>query len=322
MVGPDLARSAAVRGPVVTAAVHARGLTRVFGELRAVESVDLSIEPGTIYGFLGRNGAGKTTVIRMLLGLIGPTSGEAALLGHPVDSRGGRSGPWKRVGYLVDGPGLYPELTTAEHLDLATAYRRLPSRAAPTITERLALGPYLHVRAGQLSMGNRQRLGLALALIHDPELLVLDEPTNGMDPAGVVEIRALLLELAGRGTTVFMSTHIVTELAKIADRVGIIDSGRLIQTLDQRGLQDLGQPRLTLTMGSHGLATRAATALAAHGYPVSGQGMTVTCADRRAWTCPETIVTILVHAQAPPRSMAVEQDTLEEHFLLITRGQP
>ncbi len=304
----------------MTAAIVARGLTRLFGDLRAVDSVDLSIAPGTIYGFLGRNGAGKTTLIRMMLGLIGPTSGEVSLLGKPVDSRGGSSGPWKRVGYLVDGPGLYPELTTAEHLEIATAYRRLPREAAPTITERLALGAYLHVRAGQLSMGNRQRLGLALALIHEPELLILDEPTNGMDPAGVVEIRFLLLELARRGTTVFMSTHIVTELARTADRIGIIDSGRLIQTLDHRGLQELGRPRLTLTMGSDGLATRATAALAAHGYPAIGQGTTVTCVDRRAWTSPETIATILVHAQAPPRSMAVEQDTLEDHFLQITGG--
>ena len=214
----------------------------MFGDLRAVDSVDLSIEPGTIYGFLGRNGAGKTTLIRMLLGLIGPTSGDVTLLGRAVDSRGGPSGPWNRVGYLVDGPGLYPELTTRDHLDLATAYRRLPGTAASTIAERLDLGPYLRVRAGRLSMGNRQRLGLALALIHDPDLLILDEPTNGMDPAGVVEVRALLMEVARRGTTVFMSTHIVTELARTADRIGIIDSGRLIETLDHGQLQDWDGP--------------------------------------------------------------------------------
>lgn len=305
----------------MTAAIETRGLTRLFGDLRAVDSVDLSIEPGTIYGFLGRNGAGKTTLIRMLLGLIGPTSGDVALLGRPVDSRGGRAGPWSRVGYLVDGPGLYPQMSTADHLGLAAAYRRLPEAAARTVTERLALGPYLGVRAGRLSMGNRQRLALAMALIHDPDLLILDEPTNGMDPAGVVEIRALLLDAARRGTTVFMSTHIVTELARTADRIGIIDSGRLVDTIDRQRLQELGRPRLILTMGTPELASTAMAALAADGYPATGQGTTVTCTDPRALEFPDAIVTILVHAQAAPRGVLIEQDTLEEHFLKITGGQ-
>ena len=154
---------------VMTASIAAAGLTRRFGALAAVGSIDLGIAPGTLDGFLGRNGAGKTTLIRMLLRLIRPTSGQAWILDRSVDSHGGQSGPWADVGFLVDGPGLYPDLTTRDHLQMAVAYRRVPHASCDEIVERLALGRYLDIRARALSQGNGQRLGLAMALLHHPK---------------------------------------------------------------------------------------------------------------------------------------------------------
>ena len=146
----------------MTVSIAASGITRRFGDLTAVDAVDLGIAPGTLYGFLGRNGAGKTTLIRMLLGLIRPTAGEVSILGRVVDSRGGLPGPWADVGYLVDGPGLYPDLTARDHLHMAAAYRQVPRAACDEIVERLALGRYLDVRPRALSQGNGQRLALTL----------------------------------------------------------------------------------------------------------------------------------------------------------------
>lgn len=152
-------------GPVI----RARGLTRKFGDLSAVSQVDLEVQPGEIYGFLGRNGAGKTTLIRVLLGLIAPTSGEVTVLGTTV--RGGRTPAalWARVGYLVEGPGLYPALTVLEHLRLAARYRGLSAASVDAVVDRLDLGRYSRLRARALSLGIRQRLGLALAFVHRPE---------------------------------------------------------------------------------------------------------------------------------------------------------
>src|SRR5262249_23165165 len=177
---------------------------------------------GEIYAFLGLNGAGKTTTIRMLLGMVRPSAGTAYLLGEPVhaDARG----PWAQLGYLVESPHAYPELSVRENLEVFRRLRGLRDpKAVERTIERLALTPYAERRAGTLSLGNAQRLGLAKALLHDPAILLLDEPANGLDPAGVVEIRELLRELAhDRGVTIFLSSHLLSELARIATRLGLI----------------------------------------------------------------------------------------------------
>lgn len=301
-------------------AIEAEGLTRRFGALVAVDSVDLRIARGSLFGFLGRNGAGKTTVIRMLLGLIRPTAGRASILGRPVDQRGGPSGPWADVGYLLEGPGLYPELTTRDHLRAAATYRGVAAADVAEAVERLALGRYLKVRARALSQGNRQRLGLALALLHRPKVLILDEPTVGMDPAGVVEIRAMLRDLADAGATVFMSTHIVSEVELLADEVGIIHEGRLIDLVTRARLATLGQPRLVVTLPSPSDAQRARDALAGAGIVGRASGPTVTTTDPRAVDRPEDVVRALVSADCPPRGLAVASDSLETHFLAVTGG--
>ena len=220
-------------------AIETNGLSKFYPRVRAVDSVDLRVNQGEIYGFIGLNGAGKTTTIRALLGMIRPSAGSVRVLGEAVGPHG--RGPWRHVGHLVEAPAAYPELTVRENLEIA---RRLHGISEMGTTARaidsLALSPYADRKSRTLSTGNLQRLGLARALLHGPELLILDEPANGLDPAGVVEIRELLASLAReKGVTVFMSSHILTEVDRLATRIGIIHKGRLIEELDTEKLEAL-----------------------------------------------------------------------------------
>ena len=209
-------------------AVSTRALVKRYRDVTAVDSLNLDVRRGEIYGFLGRNGAGKTTTIRMMLGLIRPSSGEVSVLGQRIIP--GETGVFARVGFLVETATAYPNLTVRENLDIQRRLTGSPPRSVAESITLLRLDPYADRRAGQLSLGNKQRLALARALLHSPELLVLDEPANGLDPAGIVEIRELLRSLADkRGATVFMSSHILAEVAHLADRIGIVHDGRLIE---------------------------------------------------------------------------------------------
>jgi ABC-type multidrug transport system ATPase subunit len=207
-------------------AITTSGLTRRFGSLTAVDHVELRVPRGSIYGFLGPNGAGKTTTIRLLLGLIRPTGGEVRLLEEPL--RGNRMGLLERVGAMVESPSLYPNLTGRENLEVT---RRLTGGRRAQIDQALdivRLGSASGRRVSEYSTGMKQRLGLALALLRTPELLILDEPTNGLDPAGIHEMRELLCHLPREyGVTVFLSSHLLAEVEQIATHIGIIQEGRL-----------------------------------------------------------------------------------------------
>lgn len=301
-------------------AIVATGLTRRFGPVVAVDAVDLAIPAGVLFGFLGLNGAGKTTLIRMLLGLIRPDAGRVTILGRAVGSTGGPAGPWAQVGYLVDGPGLYPELTTREHLRTAAAYRGTPRAGIDEIVERLALERYLDVRARALSSGNRQRLGLAMALLHRPHVLLLDEPTVGMDPAGVVEIREMLRGLADAGAAVMMSTHIVGEVERTADEVGILHEGRLVETLSRDRLARLGSSRLELDMPDAASTADALAVLGQAGVGAEADGARLATQNPAALARPEEVVGLLARGGCPPRGVRVVADTLEAHFLRVTGG--
>jgi ABC-2 type transport system ATP-binding protein len=208
--------------------VETFGLTKRYRDVLAVDSLALSVRRGEIYGFLGRNGAGKTTTIRMLLGLIRPTSGEVRVLGQVV--RGGDQSWLSRCGFLVESATAYPNLTVRENLDIQRRLTSSPKATVEDAIERLGLGVYAERKASNLSLGNKQRLSLARALLHRPEVLLLDEPANALDPAGIVEIRQLLRSLADdEGVTVFMSSHILGEVAHLADRIGIVHGGRLVE---------------------------------------------------------------------------------------------
>jgi len=191
--------------------IRTHNLSKHYGKVKAVDGISLNVRKGEIYGFLGLNGAGKTTTIRMLLGMIHPTTGESYLNGEKVNAR--MHNLWNHVGYLVEIPYSYPQLTVRENLEIVRRLRFLPdSRAVDSVIEKLQLGPYHNRKAKNLSLGNAQRLGLAKALIHNPDILILDEPANGLDPAGIVEIRELLRDLAfNKGVTIFISSHILGE---------------------------------------------------------------------------------------------------------------
>ncbi len=216
-----------------TAAIFTENLRKTYKEVTAVDSLTLSVKPGEIYGFLGRNGAGKTTTIRMLLGLIRPTRGRVFLAGHPVV--GDRRQAVAATGSLVETATFYPSLTVRENLEIQ---RQLTGSTLDALERALSLArltEYQKRRAGRLSLGNKQRLALARALLSRPRILILDEPANGLDPAGIVEIRNLLRRLAAEeGVTVFISSHILNEIHQLADRIGIIHRGRLIEEFDSR----------------------------------------------------------------------------------------
>ena len=290
-------------------------LGKRYGDVRAVEELSLRVEEGEIYAFLGLNGAGKTTTIRMLLGMIRPTSGYATVLGTKV--RLGRREPWKEVGYLVEIPHAYPELTVLENLEAA---RRLhpgtPKEAVGQISERLRLTEYANRRAGNLSQGNAQRLGLAKALLHNPRLLFLDEPANGLDPAGIVEIRELLLKLTHeQGVTVFMSSHILAEVSRLAGRVGIIHQGRLLQELSTDELERNRQRKLILKVREIEPALRA---LGSAGYRSENlEDGTITLKSAAAIERPDEINRLLVTAGCAPTQLVVEEEALEHYFLRL-----
>lgn len=209
-----------------------RALSKRFGGTLAVDSIDLDVHEGEIYGFLGPNGSGKTTTVRMLLGLIFASSGEIELLGHAVPRDVAKALP--DVGALVEAPAAYPHLSARANLSLLDAAgRSAMSRVQRRdrivdVLELVGLGGVGRKPVKAYSLGMRQRLGLAQALLRRPRLLVLDEPTNGLDPQGIQEIRQLLLRLNREGTTVFLSSHLLAEVEQICTRVGVMDSGRLV----------------------------------------------------------------------------------------------
>jgi len=296
-------------------AIETNGLSKSYGQVRAVDSVNLRVKQGEIYGFLGLNGAGKTTTIRALLGMIRPSAGSVQVLGQAVGPNG--RGPWRHVGHLVEAPAAYPELTVRENLDISRRLQGIPDRSAPSrVIERLGLTAYADRKAGALSTGNLQRLGLARALLHEPELLILDEPASGLDPAGVVEIRALLASLAHeKGVTVFMSSHILTEVDRLATRIGIIHEGRLIEELEAEKLEELRSRRLAIRARN---LKAAQSALTQAGFAVKASENTLFLSESRALDAPDEVATILVNAGTPPTRLAVEHENLEDHFLRLT----
>jgi len=211
--------------------IHTRRLTKRFGQILAVDRIDLDVREGDIYGFLGANGSGKTTTVRMLLGLVLASSGRIEVLGKAMPKHGKTVLP--RVGGLVEGPGAYPHLSGRRNLALFDAAGVGGSRSTrrariDTVLEQVGLGGVDKRPVKAYSLGMRQRLGLASALLRKPELLILDEPTNGLDPQGIREIRDLLLALHAGGTTIFLSSHLLAEVEQLCTRVGVLDQGRLV----------------------------------------------------------------------------------------------
>jgi ABC-2 type transport system ATP-binding protein len=265
-----------------TSAIRTRGLTKRYGELRAVDAVDLDVAEGDVYGFLGANGSGKTTTVRMLLGLVLPTSGEAEVLGEAMPAA--RRTVLPRIGALVEEPGAYPHLSGAANLALLDASGPGPLRGVQRrgqiaeVLARVGLDPADRRPTRAYSLGMRQRLGLAAALIRRPRLLILDEPTNGLDPQGITEIRRLLLELNADGTTIFLSSHLLSEIEQMCTRVGVLDRGRMVL---QEDLDALLRPTGLVEIRTPD-AFRCASLLGGAVVSVEGQRLLVSADDPAA----------------------------------------
>jgi ABC-2 type transport system ATP-binding protein len=292
----------------VTAVITTRALVKRFGRLRAVDGIDLDVRAGDIYGFLGANGSGKTTTVRMLLGLVLPTSGEVELLGQRMPRSARRVLP--RVGALIEGPAHYGHLSGRENLALFDAAGpggswRTRRRRIDEVLEQVGLAGIGRRPVKAYSLGMRQRLGLAGALLRRPELLVLDEPTNGLDPQGIVEVRDLLLDLHRAGTTVFLSSHLLAEVEQLCSRVGVLDRGRLV-------LQD-ELARLTAPTGATVVHTplpdQAKAALDGRVTSIEGERVLVRGED------PAEVNAVLVRAGVPVTGLALHRPSLEEVVL-------
>ncbi|NLJ81011.1 MAG: ABC transporter ATP-binding protein [Firmicutes bacterium] len=304
----------------VAAAIKTVKLTKMYGQTAAVQNLDLSVKRGEILGFLGLNGAGKTTTIRMLLGLIKPSAGKCYLEGkrvNPADKR-----MWQQVGYLVETPSAYPELTVEENLELVQRLRGLLDRSAlKAVLRKLKLEDQAAKKAKYLSRGNAQRLGLAKALLHQPKILLLDEPASGLDPSGVVEIRRLLLNLArNSGAAVLVSSHRLDEISRIASTISIIHRGRLIKSLTSVDLEE-ELDKVLLLGGQDQNAQRKILRQAGYRVRPPRNSGPLVVEDGKAVRNPEKIASLLVRAGQPPNLLKVEKENLEKYFLRILKEE-
>jgi len=313
--GGDTPAPAVVRAEL---AVATQGLTKRFrGGQVAVDRLDLAVPRGAVFGFLGPNGSGKTTTIRMLLGLIRPTSGSHSLLGLPMPDRAGTVLP--RVGALVEGPAFHPYLSGRDNLrrlDAAdrTADPATEKRRIEEALDRVGLLAAARKRYRNYSLGMRQRLAIAAGLLQPRELLILDEPTNGLDPQGTREVRSLISELAGGGATVMLSTHLLAEVEQICTHVGVMHIGKLITQGTIADLRNSTTPRARVETTATADAVATLTRL----------GLAEVLAEPGAATAllgqvpPEKVVAELVHDGVPVRSFAVVAPALEDVFVSLT----
>lgn len=296
--------------------ISTTSLCKYFGTTPATDTISIHVNQGEVYGFLGLNGAGKTTLIRILLGMIKPDSGTVSLFGKELSPA---FDLWNDIGYLVETPFAYPNLSVTENLKVYYTLRQLKNPALiDEIIDKLKLTKYKDKKAKVLSLGNQQRLGLAKALMHQPKLLILDEPINGLDPEGIVEVRELLKELAGMGTTIFLSSHILGEISKVANRIGIIHDGKLIKELTAKELTgQLIKKVLVNTLDN----SKAIEYLIHANYKAGlNEEKEIEVFDNNALTHPEKIAELLVEMGLPPKKVYVYTEDLERFFLRIIRS--
>ena len=236
--------------------IETKNLTKQYGTQKSVADLNIHVRQGRIYGLLGRNGAGKTTTMKMLLGLTQPTSGEVTIWGKPLRTNEKKLLP--RIGSLIESPGFYPNLTATENLRIFATLRGVPNRNAIKNALDLVGLPYKDKKLfSQYSLGMKQRLAIALAIMHDPELLILDEPINGLDPIGIAEVRSFIRDLCTeRGKTILISSHILSEIAFLADDIGIIDHGALLEEESLAELEAKSSRHIRFTVSSTTQAAR------------------------------------------------------------------
>jgi ABC-2 type transport system ATP-binding protein len=291
--------------------INTYSLRKQYGNMFALKDISLNVKPGEIYGFLGLNGAGKTTLIRMLLGMIKPDSGQIRLFGKELDFKFNQ---WNDIGYLVETPYSYPNLSVIDNLKVYYTLRKLKQpQLINEVIEKLKLSTYKTKLAKDLSLGNQQRLGIAKALIHKPKLLILDEPINGLDPEGIVEVRNLLCELAYQGSTVFLSSHLLGEISMIANEIGIIHNGRLIKELSTKELNQQLRRKLVINTCDNSKASEYLADIGFKIFPNNQKELEIQ--DGRAIEKPESITSFLCEKGLPPKQIYEFTENLEMYFL-------
>ena len=299
-------------------AIETHGLTKSFGRQRVVDDLALAVPRGSVFGFLGPNGSGKTTTIRMLLGLASATAGEIRLLGDPIPDAAAEVLP--RVGALVEGPAFYPFLSGRANLrrfDTADRYAPSATRAArvDAALDRVGLGQAAGKAAHAYSLGMKQRLGLANALLTPRDLLVLDEPTNGLDPQGTREVRTLIRSLADDGATVFVSSHLLAEIEQVCTHIGVMSAGRLVAQGSLDELRAQGTARVTVHTPDR---ERARGVLASLGLAPDHSADDTVAAELAPGMLPETVTEALVLAGVRVRGLGVAGASLEDRFVALT----
>ncbi|MFF5342538.1 ABC transporter ATP-binding protein [Streptomyces althioticus] len=293
--------------------IDVRDLTKEYGAGRAVDDLTFTVPPGRVTGFLGPNGAGKSTTMRLVLGLDHPTSGSATLGGRPYASL---REPLRRVGALLDAGAALGSRTGRDHLRILAATHRIPDRRVDEVLEETGLAPAARRRVRTYSLGMRQRLGIAAALLGDPEVVMLDEPSNGLDPEGIVWIRGLLRRLADEGRTVLVSSHLMNETASFADHLVVLGRGRLLADTPVREFIDARVRPAARVRTSDPDALE--NALARHGHQA------VRHPDGH-WTVPDARVDdigrLAAAAGVPLLELAADEGTLEQAYLDLTATQ-
>ncbi|MBC2283014.1 ATP-binding cassette domain-containing protein [Listeria booriae] len=294
-------------------------LSKKFGDNYAVDHVNMTVQKGDIYGFIGKNGAGKTTFIRLITELMYKNGGDVSLFGstHPKDIHQAR----KRIGAVIEGPSLYPNMTAHQNLNYYLLQKGIPDKnRIDEVLEFVGLENTGRKKYRNFSMGMKQRLGIGLAILHHPDFLILDEPINGLDPMGIIEIRNIILKLNKTyGTTVFISSHILTELALIANRYGIINNGRLVKELSKEELESESRRYLVLkTLNKEAAVQHLESFLELYQYEVHSDG------SIRIFEYidePEKISQVMFDAGIIITELKVVEANLEEYFIDLIGGE-
>ena len=298
--------------------IETKNLTKQYGSQKSVDGLTIHVKPGRIYGLLGRNGAGKTTTMKMLLGLTKPTAGEVKIWGKPL--QGNEKELLPRIGSLIESPGFYPNLTGTENLEIFAALRGVSNQAVKDALDLVGL-PYKDKKLfSQYSLGMKQRLAIALAVMHDPELLILDEPINGLDPIGIAEVRAFIRELCDeRGKTILISSHILSEISLLANDIGIIDHGVLLEEESLAQLEQKSSRHIQFTLSD--------TAQAARILERDFQENHVTIQDSHNLRLHNLelpvgkLVTAFVKNGVEVSQAAAVEESLEDYFKRVTGGE-
>jgi len=296
--------------------VQTENLSKSFGKEQVVSNINLKIRKGEIYGFLGPNGAGKTTTIRMLLGLMKPSSGTVKMFQKDLTKE--RINILAKVGSLVENPSYYPHLTAYENLEALRKILGVPKSRIDEVLEIVRLKDAADKKVKGFSLGMKQRLGIAASLLHNPELLILDEPTNGLDPSGIIEIRNLIKRLPSEyGMTIIISSHLLSEIDQMATQVGIVTKGKMIFQDSIEAMRRFAQPKVVIKVSNGEKGWRS---LVANGIKAEHKGDLILfdeCSDEKV----AHIVQILVQEGISVYRVEEEKRSLEEIFLQMTTGE-